>query len=177
MRIGIVAAEPSGDLLAAGLMAALRDQLPDVEFEGVAGPMMRDVGIDEWASMDTLSVMGLFEVLRHLPRLLRLRAALLARWRESPPALFIGVVMRLLWRAQWLGGLDPVGREYARFCRKLERAGIIRGYVGASPAQVDALIYDIEAALDGRELGPVVVPEDPDVATPEDREKQPEIAG
>ncbi len=91
LRIGIVAAEPSGDLLAAGLMDALREQLPQVRFEGVAGPLMRASGIDEWESMDSLSVMGLFEVLRHLPRLLRLRARLLARWRASPPVAFIGV--------------------------------------------------------------------------------------
>jgi transglutaminase-like putative cysteine protease len=40
--------------------------------------------------------------------------------------LFIGFVTRLLWRAQWLGGLDQTAREYARFCRKLERAGLPR---------------------------------------------------
>ena len=91
MRIAIVVAEPSGDLLAAGLMKALRERLPEVRFEGVAGPMMRQVGIDEWEAMDSLSVMGLFEVLHHLPRLLRLRSMLLERWRDTPPAIFIGV--------------------------------------------------------------------------------------
>lgn len=91
LRIGIVAAEPSADLLAAGLMQALRERLPQVRFEGVAGPLMRQHGIDAWEDMDSLSVMGLFEVLRHLPRLLRLRARLLARWRDTPPAAFIGV--------------------------------------------------------------------------------------
>ena len=90
LRIGIVAAEPSGDLLAAGLMDALRKRLPDVQFEGVAGPLMRASGMDAWEPMDSLSVMGLFEVLRHLPRLLRLRGRVLARWRDTPPALFIG---------------------------------------------------------------------------------------
>jgi lipid-A-disaccharide synthase len=90
-RIGIVAAEPSGDLLAAGLMDALREQLPAVQFEGVAGPLMCRSGIDEWEPMDSLSVMGLFEVLQHLPRLLRLRSRLLARWRDTPPMAFIGV--------------------------------------------------------------------------------------
>ena len=91
MRIAIVVAEPSGDLLAAGLMKALRERLPEARFEGVAGPMMRQVGIDEWEAMDSLSVMGLFEVLHHLPRLLRLRSMLLERWRDTPPAIFIGV--------------------------------------------------------------------------------------
>jgi lipid-A-disaccharide synthase len=91
LRIGIVAAEPSGDLLAAGLMTELRHRLPQVRFEGVAGPRMQREGIDSWAPMEALSVMGLIEVLRDLPRLLRLRSMLLARWREAPPALFIGV--------------------------------------------------------------------------------------
>ena len=91
MRIGIVAAEPSGDALAAGLMRALREELPTVRFEGVSGPRMLEAGIDSWESMDSLSVMGLFEVLRHLPRLLRLRRGLLRRWEDTPPALFIGV--------------------------------------------------------------------------------------
>lgn len=91
LRIGIVAAEPSGDLLASGLMDALRERIPHVAFEGVAGPLMRSSGIDDWESMDSLSVMGLVEVLQHLPRLMRLRANLLARWRDTPPAAFIGV--------------------------------------------------------------------------------------
>jgi len=91
LRIGIIAGEPSGDLLAAGLMKALHEQLPDVRFEGIAGPLMRASGIDQWAPMDRLSVMGLFEVLRHLPGLLRLRTRVLRRWRDTPPAAFIGV--------------------------------------------------------------------------------------
>ena len=38
----------------------------------------------------------------------------------------IALVMWLLLRVQWLGGLDPVAREYARFCRKLARHGVPR---------------------------------------------------
>lgn len=91
LRVGMVVAEPSGDLLAAGLMQALREELPGVRFEGVSGPLMQQVGIDSWESMDSLSVMGLFEVLRHLPRLLRLRGRLRSRWREAPPMVFIGI--------------------------------------------------------------------------------------
>jgi len=72
-------------------MDALRELLPQVRFEGVSGPLMRSSGIDEWEPMDSLSVMGLFEVLRHLPRLLRLRGRLLSRWRDTPPTAFIGV--------------------------------------------------------------------------------------
>lgn len=91
MRIAIVAAEPSGDQLGAGLMRALRDRLPDARFEGVGGAQMQAVGMQSLAPMETLSVMGLVEVLAHLPRLLRLRRSLLARWLADPPDLFIGV--------------------------------------------------------------------------------------
>ncbi len=91
LRIGIIAAEPSGDLLAAGLMRALKSEMPSVQFEGVAGPLMVQEGIDVWEPMDSISVMGLFEVLPHLARLLRLRSRIAARWRDTPPAVFIGV--------------------------------------------------------------------------------------
>ncbi len=91
MRIAIVAAEASGDLLAAGLMAQLRRHFPAAQFEGIGGPRMQAVGMQLIEPMESLSVMGLVEVLRHLPRLLRLRSALTARWSQHPPDLFIGV--------------------------------------------------------------------------------------
>lgn len=91
MRVGIVAAEPSGDQLAAGLMEALSRRYPDVCFEGVGGPLMKTRGLDSWYPLEKLSVMGLVEVLRHLPELLALRRDLMARWQSNPPDLFIGV--------------------------------------------------------------------------------------
>jgi len=91
LRIGIIAAETSGDLLGSGLMAALSARVPGIEFEGIGGPRMLAQGMRSCEPMESLSVMGLVEVLRHLPRLLRLRAALRRRWLGSPPALFIGV--------------------------------------------------------------------------------------
>ncbi len=91
MRIAIVAAESSGDLLGAGLMRALRARRPDIVFEGVGGPRMQAEGMQLLEPMESLSVMGLAEVLRHLPRLLRLRRRLIAHWRANPPDLFIGV--------------------------------------------------------------------------------------
>lgn len=91
LRIGIVAAEPSGDQLASGLMQAIKRRNPDVCFEGIGGDGMSEAGLDSWVAMEKLSVMGLVEVLKHLPELMRIRRDLIRRWRASPPDLFIGI--------------------------------------------------------------------------------------
>ena len=91
LRVGLVAGESSGDLLAAGLMDAVRAKVPDATFEGVAGPEMIAAGCERWADAEELAVMGVVEPLKHLPRLLRLRRSLIARWRETPPDVFVGV--------------------------------------------------------------------------------------
>jgi len=91
LRIGILAAEASGDLLGAGLMQGILERRPDTRFEGVGGERMQAAGLTSWLPMDRLSVMGLVEVLRHLPGLLRLRHELAARWLDDPPDVFIGV--------------------------------------------------------------------------------------
>ena len=91
MRIALVAGEASGDLLGAGLIRALRDKFPEASFVGVAGPEMIRAGCDAWYSSAQLAVMGLTEVLRHLPSLLRLRRELKARLLADPPDVFIGI--------------------------------------------------------------------------------------
>lgn len=91
LRIGIVANEMSGDLLGAGLMQALREQVPDVEFEGVGGARMIEQGCNSLFPMERLSVMGLVEVLRHLPELLGIRRRLVAHFLNNPPDIFIGI--------------------------------------------------------------------------------------
>ena len=72
-RIALVAGETSGDQLGAGLVAELRARHPGAEFAGVGGDAMRAAGVDTWHDASELAVMGLAEVLAHLPRLLRLR--------------------------------------------------------------------------------------------------------
>ena len=91
LRVGIVAAEPSGDVLGAGLIRALRAARPDIEFEGIGGPRMIAAGCVSRFPMERLSVMGLVEVLRHLRELLAIRRALLDHWRGQPPDLYVGV--------------------------------------------------------------------------------------
>lgn len=91
LRVGIVAAEPSGDILAAGLMRELQVQHPGIQFEGIGGPNMQAEGLQSRVPMEKLSVMGLVEVLRHLPELLRIRKNLAHYWIQNPPDLFIGI--------------------------------------------------------------------------------------
>lgn len=89
LRIGIVVNEVSGDQLAAALIQALKLKRPELSFEGMTGPRMEDQGCKSLCRMDP--VMGLVEVLKHLPELLSARRQLLSHFTYNPPALFIGV--------------------------------------------------------------------------------------
>jgi lipid-A-disaccharide synthase len=91
LRVGLVAGEASGDTLGAALIEALRARVPDLECFGVAGPKMVAAGCEAWAAAAELSVMGLAEVLGHLPRLLRLRAGLAQRFARARPDVFVGI--------------------------------------------------------------------------------------
>lgn len=91
LRIAVVACEASGDLLGAGLLRALQEATPQLSAFGMAGPRMREAGCDEWHGIEEVSVMGLVEVLPHLPRLLRLRASLAERIIASQPDVFVGI--------------------------------------------------------------------------------------
>jgi lipid-A-disaccharide synthase len=91
MNVGIVAGESSGDTLGAALIHALRAQVPNVKFFGVAGPKMIAAGCEAWASADELAVMGLAEIVHHLPRLFRLRKSLLERFSAARPDVFVGI--------------------------------------------------------------------------------------
>jgi lipid-A-disaccharide synthase len=91
LRVAIVAGEHSGDALGAALIEALRERVPGVSCFGVAGPKMVAAGCEAFAASEELAVMGLAEVLRHLPRLLRLRAALVRRLLDARPDVFVGI--------------------------------------------------------------------------------------
>jgi lipid-A-disaccharide synthase len=91
VRIALVAGETSGDSLGAALIDALRRRFPHAEFGGVAGPKMTAAGCKAWFHSEELGVMGITEVLRHLPRILRLRATLQRRILDWRPDVFIGV--------------------------------------------------------------------------------------
>jgi lipid-A-disaccharide synthase len=89
--IVLVAGETSGDNLGAHLIEALRARVPGARFAGIAGPRMIAAGCEAWQRAEDLAVMGLFEVLPHLPRLLRMRRELLARVLAQRPDVYVGV--------------------------------------------------------------------------------------
>ena len=91
LRIGLVAGEVSGDQLGAALIRAIRAHYPDAVFEGVAGAHMREAGCTALSDIEPLSVMGLAEVLGHLPALLALRRRLRRHFTSSPPDIFVGI--------------------------------------------------------------------------------------
>ena len=90
-RFILCAGEASGDGLGAGLIAALKARFPNAEFAGIGGDAMRAAGCDTWFDANELAVMGLAEVLRYLPRLLRLRKAFRQRVLDWKPDVFIGI--------------------------------------------------------------------------------------
>jgi lipid-A-disaccharide synthase len=91
LRIALIAGETSGDQIGADLIAALKQRFPRAQFAGIGGHRMRRTGCDTWHDASELAVMGLVEVLRHLPRLLKLRRTVVKRLREWNPDIFIGI--------------------------------------------------------------------------------------
>lgn len=91
MRVALVAGEASGDLLGAGLIRAIQERKPAAAFEGIAGPEMIAAGCKRIEDAEALAVVGLIEPLAEIPRLLKLRRSLIARWRQDPPDVFVGI--------------------------------------------------------------------------------------
>ncbi len=91
LRVALVAGEASGDILGSGLMQALKQRHPDIEFIGVGGPRMQAEGLQSHFPMERLSVMGLVEVLGRLRELLRRRKDLVQMLIAAKPNVFIGI--------------------------------------------------------------------------------------
>ncbi|EHA13840.1 lipid-A-disaccharide synthase [Halomonas sp. HAL1] len=90
-RVYLVAGELSGDILGAGLMRELKARHPDVEFRGIGGPRMQAEGMESRFPLETLAVMGLVEVLKHLPELIRVRRILKAEALAWQPDIMLGI--------------------------------------------------------------------------------------
>ena len=91
LRIAMLAGEASGDLLGSRLLEALGSRYPGLRAYGIGGPKMQACGFESWYPMEQLAVRGYVEVVRSLPRLLRLRGELKRRLLRDRPDIFIGV--------------------------------------------------------------------------------------
>jgi lipid-A-disaccharide synthase len=178
----VVAGEVSGDLLASAAIGAILRRDPQARVAGVAGDRMIDAGCEPWHHVRELSVRGYTEVIRELPRLLRLRSRLKRRVIGSGCRVLVGVdspdfnlgletaVRRAgiptvqyvgpsiwAWRAE---RIDRIRRAADRVLlvfpfeqRLYDRAGIPATYVGHPIAQLIPLRPDPEAARGRLGLG------------------------
>jgi lipid-A-disaccharide synthase len=88
-KVLISAGEASGDLYAAGLVDALRQRNPTLEFFGCAGPRMQRTGVRPVVDAASLSVVGLVEVITHIPRIYGEYRKLLRAAKEEQPEIAI----------------------------------------------------------------------------------------
>jgi lipid-A-disaccharide synthase len=85
VRILVSAGEASGDMYAAQLVNALRDRDGEISFFGCTGPRMKEAGVETVIDAGKLAVVGLAEVVSHLPGIYREYRRLLKSIRQNPP--------------------------------------------------------------------------------------------
>ncbi len=106
------AGEASGDMYAARLAIALQARL-DVQLFGMGGPQMRAAGVEIVMNYEEVSVVGITEILKHLPSLLKAMDTVVAEAEKRKPALAI---------------LTDFPGFHLRLARKLQRRGIRNVY-------------------------------------------------
>jgi len=90
-HVGLVAGEPSGDLIAAQVVQGLKSHIPELDVAGIGGPALKAQGMRLWHPMDALSVFGYVDALKNLPRLYSIFKDVQKRFLQSQPAVFVGV--------------------------------------------------------------------------------------
>lgn len=85
MRLLVSAGEASGDMYAAGVVEHLKEKLPQATLYGCAGPKLQELGVKPVIDAANLSVVGLAEVVGHLPRIYGEYRKLVRYARENPP--------------------------------------------------------------------------------------------
>ncbi len=91
LRLGLVAGEPSGDLIAAKVLQGIQEKCPDLLASGIGGPQLKAAGLDIWEPMNALSVFGYVDAIKNLPRLVSIYRRISQRWLTEAPDLFLGV--------------------------------------------------------------------------------------
>lgn len=89
MKIMLSAGEASGDLHGQSLAMAMKQQRPDVELVGFGGPKMEEAGVRLCADMREYSIMGVWEVIKNLPRIFALLRKLACFMVEEKPDLLV----------------------------------------------------------------------------------------
>ncbi len=118
MRVFISAGEASGDALGAAFIRSLRSRVPDLVAFGMGGPRMEAEGFVAHRSSNELNVVGLVEVVRHLPRLFSLVDALGRFAEASNPDLVV---------------LIDAPDFHVRLAKRLKKCGFpVLGYVAPS---------------------------------------------
>ena len=119
MRIFISAGEASGDLYASRLVEVLKARHPDAEFFGCAGPRMQAAGVRPIVDQRSLAVVGIVEVIPHIPRILGEFNKLVRACAAEPPDVAI---------------LTDSPSFHLPLARKLKRQGVPMVYLVAPQA-------------------------------------------
>lgn len=90
-HIGMVAGEPSGDMLAARIMQGLAEHKPGVICQGIGGPRMQAQGFESWHPMHALTVFGYVDALKRIPSLLSIYGDTKRRLLAERPSVFVGI--------------------------------------------------------------------------------------
>jgi len=90
-KIFLIAGEPSGDILGAKLMAAIKTEDQDISFYGIGGEQMTKQGLDSLFDMQELSIMGFIEIITHLPRLIKKINFTIAKIKEIAPDIVVTI--------------------------------------------------------------------------------------
>ena len=91
MLIYLIAGEPSGDMLGARLMRALKEKKSDIRFAGVGGDNMEKEGIVSLFNISDLAIMGIVEVIPSIPKVLRHIRETVADIKEKQPDVVITI--------------------------------------------------------------------------------------
>ena len=91
--LACVAGEPSGDMLAASVLAAVANNpnLSSLKTRGIGGPKMIAEGFQSLWPMETLAVRGYVEAIQQLPAILSVRQSLLKELMSHRPQAYLGI--------------------------------------------------------------------------------------
>ncbi|WP_299143261.1 lipid-A-disaccharide synthase [uncultured Dialister sp.] len=108
MKIMMSAGEASGDMHAAAVAAELKRIMPDADLFGMGGADMRKSGVRIIYDIENLGIIGVVEVIKHIPFFFRLRAFLKKAMMEEKPDVLVcvdypGFNMKLAHVAKELG--------------------------------------------------------------------------